>query len=126
MNQAYGDVLIIDGDIEYHQDYKKLFKAFPQVRNIVFAHDGVQGLFKLNNQEFMAVILSKDVTKKPYDEVIRGMKEIKTFSLGQVLFVSNRCPKEELEYVVNLGIKNIVLKPFVEENFVTKMKPLIK
>lgn len=120
------DVLIIDDEedvVEVLQDYCEAHGGF---RFIVNAADGAVASNKLINQKFSLILLDINMPKKSGIDILREFDRYKLNSLSSVVVISGGLDKDTLTFAAKTGVKHFLVKPFDEENFLLKIKQVLK
>jgi response regulator of citrate/malate metabolism len=126
MSDCVGDVIIIDDDsgvLEVLEIYCENLSCF---RNIIKARDGSEASKKLRNQEFALILLDVNMPKKSGVDILRELHDKDhPNDIKNVIIVSGELNKMVLTVSVERGVKNFLVKPFDEDQFREKIKPIL-
>lgn len=82
-------------------------------------------LSKLKTNKYNSFICSCSPETKDIIDIIKEIKLNKELSFVKVILLTAPTSKKYLEYMIQLGIKGIILKPFVQEVFEKKILKLL-
>ncbi|ATH08912.1 response regulator [Halobacteriovorax marinus] len=125
MKKKKFSVLVIDDEEKICKIIKIFLDMSSRFSNVVLAKDALEGMMKLNNQEFDLIIVDKSMPNRTGLEFIENLK--KSFKLGKVkvLLISGCLTKEETLFAMKLGVKNILVKPFNRQKLMEKIGTIL-
>lgn len=118
------DVLIIDDDPEVLDVMKEHCAKLNYFRNVVVARDGAEAFIKLSNQRFRLILLDLKLPKKSGVDLLKQLKTTAN-RLNDVVIVSGMVGPAETQVLLKSGIRHIMVKPFREEDFISKIKTIL-
>lgn len=121
----YGDVLIIDDEVDFCEILKACCESMGCFRNVIFAHDGSMASNKLQNQKFALILLDLKMPKKGGFDLLKEMNDKSMNSKNSVVIVSGALDKELIEKIVAAGVRSFVPKPLQEVNFQEKILKML-
>lgn len=114
--------------IEDQKDMMDLLVQYCQrmgvFKSIIKAYDGAEALIKMRNQRFGLILMDLQLPKKDGLTLIQELVLTEN-TIQNLIIVSGIITKKELEYLVLAGVKNILAKPFVEEEFNRRVMSVI-
>lgn len=120
------DVIIIDDDrgvIEVLELYCENLGCF---RNIIKARDGSEASKKLANQRFAIILLDINMPRKSGIDIIKEIEDKNhPNQLESVIIVSGELNKTVLAESMKRGVKNFLVKPFDENQFIERTKGVL-
>lgn len=121
------DVIIIDDDrgvIEVLELYCENLGIF---RNIIKAKDGSEASKKLANQKFCLILLDINMPRKSGVDIIKEVADKNhPNSLESIVIVSGELNKTVLAEAMKRGVKNFLVKPFDETQFIERVRGVVK
>lgn len=121
------DVIIIDDDrgvIEVLELYCENIGVF---RNIIKAKDGGEASKKLANQKFAIILLDINMPRKSGVDIIKELADKDhPNNLENVIIVSGELNKDVLAAAMGKGVKNFLVKPFDEAQFIERVAGVLK
>lgn len=119
------NVLVIDDEEKICKIIKIFLDMSSKFSNVVLARDALEGMMKLNNQEFDLIIVDKSMPNRSGLEFIENLK--KSFKLGKIkiLLISGCLTKEETLIAMKLGVKDILVKPFNRQKLMEKVSSIL-
>lgn len=120
------NILVID-DEEKICELIKIFleSAFP-FRSVVTAPNAFQAQQKFLNQEFDLVIMDHVMPGKSGVEFIQHLRTSVKFNRMKIVLISGYLQQEDVLTAIELGVKNIIVKPFTRQQIVTQVGDLLK
>ncbi len=126
MSTPTDDVIIIDDDrgvIEVLELYCENLGCF---RNIIKARDGSEASKKLANQKFAIILLDINMPRKSGIDIIKEVEDKNhPNNLESIIIVSGELSKTVLAESMKRGVKNFLVKPFDESQFIERTKGVL-
>ncbi|PIP94900.1 MAG: hypothetical protein COW00_14355 [Bdellovibrio sp. CG12_big_fil_rev_8_21_14_0_65_39_13] len=119
-------VLVVDDDKKICDLIKAFLKVGTEDLQTVVANDATQALFKLENQEFHVLILDQNLPGKSGVEFVRQLRKMLKHSSIRVVLMSAILSKEDVQSALQVGIDDILVKPFTFAQMMAKIRPLLK
>lgn len=120
------NILVID-DEDKICDLIKIFleSAFP-FHSVVTAPNALQATQKFLNQEFDLLIIDHVMPGKMGVEFIQSIKTSVKFNRMKIILISGYLQQEDVHTAIQLGVKNIIVKPFTKQQMVGEVANLLK
>lgn len=120
------NILVVD-DEEKICELIKIFleSAFP-FRSVVTAPNSVQATQKFLNQEFDLLIIDHVMPGKLGIEFIQHLRTSVKFNRMKIILISGYLQQEDVLSAIQLGVKNIIVKPFTRQQIVSQVAELLK
>jgi response regulator of citrate/malate metabolism len=115
--KIFGDVLIVDDEIEIADILKSYCENLGIFGKIVFAHDGSLASDILKNQKFALILFDLKMPKKDGLDLIIELDDDSINFRRNVIVISASLDKTMIEKIQSLGVNNYLTKPFPEEDF---------
>jgi len=119
-------ILVVDDDQKICDLIKAFLKVGTDDLQTVVANDATQALFKLENQEFHVLILDQNLPGKSGVEFVRQLRKMIKHSSLRVVLMSAILSKEDVQCALQVGIDDILVKPFTFAQMMGKIRPLLK
>lgn len=119
------NVLVVDDEEKICKIVRIFLNLSPKISNVVIAKDAIEGMLKLNNQEFDLIIVDKSMPNKTGLEFIENLRKSIKHSKSNILLISGCLTKEDTLLAMKLGIKDILVKPFNRQRLMEKVGDLI-
>lgn len=120
MNSDEYNILIVEDDDKIAtimRSYLQLYKGF---KNVIIAHDGVQALQKLSNQDFDLIITDIVMEKKDGLKFIDGLRIQPKYYNQKIMVVSGCLTTEITLSLMRRGVRHIIVKPFTARQILLK------
>ena len=125
IKKIYGDVLIIDDEVDFCEIIKANCEKMGCFRNIIFAHDGSIASNKLQKQKFALIILDLKMPKKGGVDLLKEMHEKSLNSKNSVAIISGGLDRDLIEQIASTGVRTFIPKPFPDNVFQEKILKLL-
>lgn len=119
------DVLIIDDESEVLEVLSECCKEMKIFRNILTAADGMEASKKLRNQNFALIILDIHLPKKTGMDVLFELSKSDLNKISNVILISGDLNRNAVSSAIELGAKNIVVKPLSPDEFIRKVTTVL-
>ena len=119
------DVLICDDDKDICEILKVYCENMGCFKNIVMAHDGIMATQKLRNQKFSLICLDITMPKKSGYDLISDVEIGGINSKESIIIISGTLEKELIAKIIANGVKNLLVKPFDENQFQEKVLKIL-
>ncbi len=120
------NVLVIDDEEKICKIIKIFLDMSSRFSNVVLAKDALEGMMKLNNQEFDLIIVDKSMPNRTGLEFVENLKKSFKLSKIKVLLISGCLTKEETLLAMKIGVKDILVKPFNRQRLMEKVEAILK
>lgn len=120
------NVLVVD-DEEKICELIKIFleSAFP-FRSVVSAPNSAHAMQKFANQDFDLVIVDHVMPGKAGIEFIEQLRHSVKYNKVKVILISGYLQQEDVLAAIQLGVKNIIVKPFTRQHLVNQVADILK
>lgn len=120
------NVLVID-DEEKICELIKIFleSAFP-FHSVVSAPNTMQATQKFLNQEFDLLIIDHVMPGKMGIEFIQHLRSSVKYNKLKIILISGYLQQEDVLNAIQLGVKNIIVKPFTRQQIVSQVGEVLK
>lgn len=125
MKKKY-NVLVIDDEEKICKIIKIFLDMSSRFSNVVLAKDALEGMMKINNQEFDLIIVDKSMPNRTGLEFIENLKKSLKLSKIKILLISGCLTKEEALFAMKIGVKDILVKPFNRQRLMEKVDVILK
>lgn len=105
------------------RSYLMLYKGF---RNVIIAHDGVQALQKLSNQDFDLIVTDIVMDKKDGLKFIDGLRKQPKYFNQKIMVVSGCLTTEITLALMRRSVRHIIVKPFTARQILLKAITCLK
>ena len=118
--------LIVDDNQSVQAVLKEVLEDTGEFKMVVSAFDGTEAITKVNNQEFGLIIVDINMPKMGGLEVINTLKKEKLNRNAKIMIISGNLDSKNVKTAVSLGVKNFMVKPFSNDEFVEKVLSVLK
>ena len=120
------NILVVD-DEEKICELIKIFleSAFP-FHSVVTAPNAAQATQKFLNQEFDLLIIDHVMPGKLGIDFINHLRSSVKFNRMKIILISGYLQQEDVLGVIQMGVKNIIVKPFTRQQLVGQVAELLK
>lgn len=101
----------------YEENIRDWCTAKGIVPNIIEATDGVMAAQKFNNMEFHALIVDINMPKRNGIEFLKSAQRRINECGTRVMLVSGALTKSNLLEALDIGVKDVLVKPFKSDDF---------
>lgn len=119
------DCIIIDDEKSVIDVLKLYCENLGCFRNIITARDGAEASKKLANQKFALILLDVNMPRKSGLDIIKEIAGDGVNSMNSVVIVTGELDKTVLATSMKGGVKHFLVKPFDEDQFVTKTEQVL-
>ncbi|WP_164848334.1 response regulator [Halobacteriovorax sp. HLS] len=119
------NVLVIDDEEKICKIIRIFLNLSPKIKNVVIAKDSIEGMLKLNNQEFDLIIVDKNMPNKSGLEFVENLRKSLKHQKTKILLISGCLTKEDTLIAMKLGIKEILVKPFNRQRLMEKLDGIL-
>jgi len=121
-NNTIGDCLIVEDDQTVREALKLYCEKLKVFRTIVTAEDGSVAIKKLGKQHFSLILLDIAMPKKSGIQVLESIKKSEENSVDNVLIISGTLDQGALKQIVDMGVRDFLVKPFDQSLFQEKTR----
>ena len=119
-------ILIIDDDIKITDMIQAYFIVKNADVNCVVAADVQQASLKLSNQEFDLVVIDNIMPRKLGVDYALFLKRSFKYSKLSIVLMSGALKQDDVLKAVEVGIKDVLVKPFTLKQFGEKIAPYVR
>lgn len=116
------NILVVDDDQKICDLFNVFIKMGTKNVKCVTALDTSQALFKLENQEFDLVFIDQNLPGKSGLDFVRQLKSHIKHQNKKVILMSGGLQRDHVLAAVELGIKEMLVKPFTFAQLMEKLK----
>lgn len=120
------NTLILDDEEKICELIKVFLGTMGQFNSIVVANNTLQALQKFQNQRFDLLILDHVLPGKLGIEFVETLRKSVKFHNLKILLISGFLQQEDVIRSVDLGIKDILVKPFSRQQLVGKVAEMLE
>lgn len=120
------NILILDDEEKICELIKVFLGTMGQFNSIVVANNTLQALQKFQNQRFDLLILDHVLPGKLGIEFAETLRKSVKFHNLKILLISGFLQQEDVLRSVDLGIKDILVKPFTRQQLVGKVAEMLE
>ena len=128
MNRKVQDmnVLVVDDEEKICELIKIFLESAFDFHSVVTAPNAVQATQKFLNQEFDLLIIDHVMPGKLGIEFIQHLRTSVKFNKMKIILISGYLQQEDVLSAIQLGVKNIIVKPFTRQQIVAQVADLLK
>ena len=120
------NIIILDDEEKICELIKVFLGTMGQFNSIVVANNTLQALQKFQNQRFDLLILDHVLPGKLGIEFAETLRKSVKFHNLKILLISGFLQQEDVLRSVDLGIKDILVKPFTRQQLVGKVAEMLE
>ena len=120
------NIIILDDEEKICELIKVFLGTMGQFNSIVVANNTLQALQKFQNQRFDLLILDHVLPGKLGIEFADTLRKSVKFHNLKILLISGFLQQEDVLRSVDLGIKDILVKPFTRQQLVGKVAEMLE
>jgi DNA-binding response OmpR family regulator len=120
------NVIVIDDEDKICELIKLFLESAYNFNSIVTAPNAIQGSQKFINQEFDLLIIDHVLPGKLGIEFIEHLRTSVKFNKVKIILISGYLEQEDVLSAIQLGIKNIVVKPFNRAQLLAQVNDVLK
>lgn len=120
------NILVVEDDKKICDLIKVLLKVGTQDVQAVLANDATQALFKLENQDFDLLLVDQNLPGKSGVDFVRQLRKMMKHASVKVVLMSAVLSKDDVQAALQVGIDDILVKPFTFSQLITKVRPFLK
>ena len=120
------NILVIDDEEKICELIKIFLESTYPFHSIVTAPNSAQATQKFLNQEFDLLIIDHVMPGKVGIEFIEQLKSNVKFHKLKIILISGYLKQEDVQTAIQLGVKNIVVKPFTRQQLVNQVSEVLK
>lgn len=117
--------LIIDDDDDIRESLVEILNEMNVFTTVVQACNGSEGHKRLLNQNFDVIITDLVMPKMTGLELIEKIFKENNRLIRNTILLSGNLTGLEVQKAVKMGIKNLVVKPCTEEDFIAKVEKIL-
>ncbi len=128
MNNKVQDmnVMVVDDEEKICELIKIFLESTFDFRSVVTAPNAIQATQKILNQEFDLLIIDHVMPGKLGIEFIQHIRTSVKFNKMKIILISGYLQQEDVLSAIQLGVKNIIVKPFTRQQIVSQVSELLK
>ena len=120
------NVLVVDDEEKICELIKIFLESGFSFHSVVTAPNALQATQKFLNQEFDLLIIDHVMPGKLGLEFIQHIRTSVKFNRIKVILISGYLQQEDVLSAIQLGVKNIIVKPFTRHQIVTAVAEILK
>lgn len=118
-------VLVIDDDNDIRESLVDILNEMDIFTSIVQATNGIDGVQKMLNQKFDVIITDLAMPKMTGLEFITKINKDNYKFIPSIILLSGSLTTPEVQEAIKLGVKNVIVKPCSEEDFISKVTKVL-
>ncbi len=126
MKQENIAILIIDDDPKIIEVIVTFLKIKYPKFTLVTAHDVREGQMKMDNQEFQIILVDQFIDNKTGLDLISHARKTLKHANRKFILMSGGLGTSEVAMAINLGITDILVKPFPLKQLEEKILKILK
>lgn len=120
------NILVIDDEEKICELIKIFLESAYPFHSIVTAPNSAQAMQKFLNQEFDLLIIDHVMPGKAGIEFVEQLRSTVKFHKLKIILISGYLQQEDVLTAIQLGVKNIVVKPFTRQQLVNQVSDVLK
>lgn len=120
------NILVIDDEEKICELIKIFLESAYPFNSIVTAPNSAQAMQKFLNQEFDLLIIDHVMPGKAGIEFVEQLRATVKFQKLKIILISGYLQQEDVLTAIQLGVKNIVVKPFTRQQLVNQVADILK
>lgn len=126
-NKAVQDmnVLVVDDEEKIGELLKIFLQSAFQFNSIILAPNVLQASQKSLNQEFDLMIIDHVMPGRFGLEYIEFLRSSFKFQKTKIILISGYLEQEDVLKAINLGVKNIIVKPFSRQQVIEQVQEVL-
>lgn len=120
------NVLVVDDEEKICELIKIFLESAYPFHSVVTAPNAVQATQKFLNQEFDLLIIDHVMPGKLGIEFIQHIRTSVKFNRMKIILISGYLQQEDVLSAIQLGVKNIIVKPFTRQQIVAAVAEVLK
>ena len=118
-------LLIVEDEDDARELIGEAIKTLNYFDFVVGAKDGLEATLKLANQDFDLILMDINIPKKNALEVLKGVNRDK-INPSKVIIMSGELDQQMMANLLNLGIRNYIVKPLKLDSLLSKVQEGLK
>lgn len=119
------NVLVVDNEKKIGELIKFFLQSSFRFNSVIIAPNALQASQKCLNQQFDLMIIDHIMPGKQGLEYIEGLRNSLKFQKTKIILVSGFLKQEDVLKAINLGVKNILVKPFTKKQLVEQVQEIM-
>lgn len=119
-------ILVIDDEEDFCNLIKLILAKSKFISGIVMATNAQIALQKILNQDFDLIIIDYHLPFRDGLYLIETLNKMMKLKNSQVLLVSAYFNSRDVTKAVMVGVKNLLVKPFTNQQLIDKVKKILK
>lgn len=115
------NILILDDDKQICNLLQSFLKKMKGI-DCVVASDPIEAMYKIENQQFSYLIVDYHLKQKTGIDFIRNLKRIEKYKDMNYILISGNVEKKMVIEALQLGVSDILVKPFESKDLFGKLK----
>lgn len=120
------NVLVVDDEEKICELIKIFLESGFSFNSVVTAPNAIQATQKFLNQEFDLLIIDHVMPGKLGIEFIQHIRTSVKFNRMKIILISGYLQQEDVLSAIQLGVKNIIVKPFTRQQIVSAVGEILK
>lgn len=119
------NVLVVDNEKKIGELIKFFLQSSFRFNSVIIAPNALQASQKCLNQQFDLMIIDHIMPGKQGLDYIEGLRNSLKFQKTKIILVSGFLKQEDVLKAINLGVKNILVKPFTKKQLVEQVQEIL-
>jgi YesN/AraC family two-component response regulator len=119
------NVLVVDNEKKIGELIKFFLQSSFRFNSVIIAPNALQASQKCLNQQFDLMIIDHIMPGKQGLEYIEGLRNSLKYQKTKIILVSGFLKQEDVLKAINLGVKNILVKPFTKKQLVEQVQEIL-
>ncbi|HLW56688.1 MAG TPA: response regulator [Bacteriovoracaceae bacterium] len=120
------NVLVVDDEEKIGELIKIFLQSAFSFNSVIIAPNVLQASQKCLNQEFDLMIIDHVMPGKPGLEYIEMLRSSLKFQKTKIILISGYLEQEDVLKAINLGVKNIIVKPFNRQQIISQVEEVLQ
>lgn len=120
------NVLVVDDEEKIGELIKIFLQSAFSFNSVIIAPNVLQASQKCLNQEFDLMIIDHVMPGKPGLEYIEMLRNSLKFQKTKIILISGYLEQEDVLKAINLGVKNIIVKPFNRQQIISQVEEVLE
>lgn len=120
------NILVVDDEEKICELIKIFLESAHEFRTIVTAPNAAQAMQKFANQDFDLVIIDHVMPGKAGIEFIEQLRHSVKYNKLKIILISGYLQQEDVLTAIQLGVKNIIVKPFTRQHLLNQVQEILK
>lgn len=119
------NVLVVDNEKKIGELIQFFLQSSFRFNSVILAPNALQASQKCMNQQFDLMIIDHIMPGKLGLEYIETLRSSLKYQKTKIILVSGFLKQEDVLKAINLGVKNILVKPFTKKQLVEQVQEIL-